>query len=68
MIKILETYSRDTTQASIILPNGCSERIEPEKGAKPFRAQEYFFHEARRAAKAGEHERALTLEPHVPTE
>jgi polyphosphate kinase len=68
LLKILETYFKDTRQASLILPDGTSERIEPKKGEKPFRAQEYFFRQARRAAKAREHERAMTLEPHVPSD
>ncbi|MGB6222271.1 polyphosphate kinase 1 [Haloferula sp.] len=68
LLRILETYFKDTAQASLILPDGSSERILPAKGKKPFRAQEYFFRQARRAAKAREHERAMTLEPHVPTD
>ena len=40
--------------------------FEEELGEKKFRAQEYFFKEARRTAKAREHERAMTFEPHVP--
>ena len=68
LLKILETYFKDTRQASLILPDGTSERIEPAKGTKAFRAQDYFFKQARRAAKAREHERAMTFEPHVPTD
>ncbi|MFC7335916.1 polyphosphate kinase 1 [Haloferula chungangensis] len=68
VLKILETYFKDTRQASLILPDGTSVRIEPEKGKKTFRAQEYFFRQARRAAKAREHERAMILEPHVPSD
>lgn len=68
ILKILETLFKDTRQASLILPNGTSERIEPQKGKKPFRAQDYFYRQARRAAKAREHERAMTFEPHVPSE
>jgi len=68
ILKILETYFKDTRQASLILPDGSSERIEPEQGKKPFRAQDYFFRQARRVAKAREHERAMTFEPHVPSE
>ncbi|MEP4079208.1 polyphosphate kinase 1 [Haloferula sp.] len=68
LLKILETLFKDTRQASLILPDGTSERIEPAKGKKPFRAQDYFYRQARRKAKAREHERAMTLEPHVPSE
>jgi polyphosphate kinase len=68
ILKILETYFKDTRQASLILPDGTAERIEPEPGKKPFRAQDYFFRQARRVAKAREHERAMTFEPHVPSE
>ena len=35
-------------------------------GEKRFRAQENFYRDARKAAKAREHERAMTFEPHVP--
>ena len=68
MIKILDTYFKDTRQASLILPDGTSERILPAKDKKPFRSQDYFFKQARRTAKAREHERAMTLEPHVPSD
>ncbi len=66
LARILETYFRDNRQASLILPNGSSERLEPAKGEKAFRAQEHFHREARQRAKAREHERAMTFEPHRP--
>jgi polyphosphate kinase len=66
LLRILEAFFQDNTQASKILPDGSSERLKPAAGEKKFRAQEYFFKEARRTAKAREHERAMTFEPHVP--
>jgi polyphosphate kinase len=66
LLRILESFFQDNMQASKILPDGSSERLKPGTGEKKFRAQEHFFKEARRAAKAREHERAMTFEPHVP--
>lgn len=68
LIKILDTFFKDNTQASILRPDGTSEHIEPKPGEKKFRAQEYFFRQARRTAKAREHERAMRFEPHLPPE
>ena len=66
LIRMLDAYFRDNTQASLILPDGTSERLPRAKGTKAFRAQEHFHTEAKRTAKAREHERAMTFEPHVP--
>ncbi|WP_367874754.1 polyphosphate kinase 1 [Luteolibacter sp. Populi] len=66
LLRILESYFQDNVQASKILPDGSSEKLKPGKGEKKFRAQEHFYKEARRVAKAREHERAMTFEPHVP--
>ncbi|MGD7654290.1 MAG: polyphosphate kinase 1 [Verrucomicrobiales bacterium] len=66
LIRILDTFFKDNTQASRILPDGSSERIARPKGVKTFRSQEYFYQQAKKAAKAQEHERAMTFEPHVP--
>ncbi len=66
LLRLLESFFQDNTQASKILPDGSSERLRPAAGEKKFRAQEHFFKEARRAAKARGHERAMTFEPHVP--
>lgn len=66
ILRLLESFFQDNTQASKILPDGSSERLRPAAGEKKFRAQEHFFKDARRAAKAREHERAMTFEPHVP--
>lgn len=66
LLRILEAFFQDNMQASKILPDGSSERLKPAAGEKKFRAQEHFFKEARRTAKAREHERAMTFEPHVP--
>ncbi len=66
LIRILETYFKDNQNAYRILPDGTSSPIQPAKGEKPFRAQEQFYSQAKRSAKAREHERAMTFEPHVP--
>ncbi len=68
LIRILEAYFQDNTQASRILPDGTFQRLERPKGRKAFRAQEHFHHQARSAAKAREHERSMTFEPHVPVD
>ena len=68
LIRILDAFFQDNTQASRILPDGTFQRIGRAKGQKAFRAQEHFHQQARKAAKAREHERAMTFEPHVPTD
>ncbi len=68
LIRMLETLFKDNTQASRLLRDGSSQRIVRGKKERPFRAQEYFYQQARKAAKAREHERAMTFEPHVPAE
>jgi polyphosphate kinase len=68
LLKILETFFRDNTQAWKILPDGTSERLTPAKGSKAFSAQEYFHRRARRTARARDHERAMRFEPHLPPE
>ena len=66
LVRVLEAYFQDNTQASRLLPDGTSRRIVRTKGQKAFRAQEHFYQQARKAAKAREQERAMTFEPHVP--
>ena len=68
LIRILETFFKDNQNAYHILPDGTSKPITPKKGEKPFRAQVYFYQQAKRTAKAREHERSMTFEPHVPQE
>lgn len=68
LIRILETYFKDNQNAYHILPDGTSRKITVKKGEKPFRAQDHFFQQAKRNAKAREHERSMTFEPHVPQE
>lgn len=68
LMKILDAYFRDNTQASRLLPDGSSQHLVRAKGEKAFRVQEYFYQGARKAAKAREHERSMTFEPHVPAE
>ena len=68
LIRILEAFFQDNTQASRLLPDGSSQRLVRAKGQKAFRVQEHFHQQARKAAKAREHERAMTFEPHVPAE
>jgi polyphosphate kinase len=68
LIRILDAYFQDNTQASRLLPDGTSQRIAREKGKKTIRVQDQFYQQAKTAAKAREHERAMTFEPHVPVE
>jgi polyphosphate kinase len=68
LIRMLDAFFQDNTQSSRLLPDGSSQRVVRAKGQKAFRAQEHFYQQARKAAKAREHERAMTFEPHVPAE
>ena len=66
LVRILDAYFLDNTQAARLLPDGTSQHLTRGKGQKPFRVQEFFYQSARKAAKAREHERAMTFEPHMP--
>jgi polyphosphate kinase len=68
LIRTLDAYFQDNVQASKLLPDGSSRRIQPAAGQRPYRVQEHFFQQAKKAAKAREHERSMTFEPHVPVE
>ena len=68
LIRTLETFFQDNMQASRIQPDGTSDRIVRAKGEKAFRVQDALYQQAKRAAKAREHERAMTFEPHVPAD
>lgn len=68
LTKILNSYFRDNSQAWRIKPDGSSEKIVPAKGEKRWRAQHEFYQQARKTAKADEHERAMRFEPHLPPE
>jgi polyphosphate kinase len=68
LVRVLEAYFQDNTQAYRLLPDGSSQRLTRTKGLKAFRVQDHFYQQARKAAKAREHERSMTFEPHVPAE
>lgn len=68
LVRILEAYFQDNTQASRLMPDGSSQRLVRAKGQKAFRVQDHFYQQAKKAAKAREHERSMTFEPHVPAE
>ena len=68
LVRILEAFFQDNTQSSRLMPDGTSQRIVRTKDQKAFRVQENFHQGAKKAAKAGEHERSMTFEPHVPAE
>ncbi len=68
LVKILEAFFQDNTQASRLMPDGSSQRLAKTRGQRAFRVQDQFYQQARKAAKAREHERAMTFEPHVPAE
>lgn len=67
LIGVLKNCLSDNSNAHLILPTGLSTPILPAKGQKTFRSQLHFFREAKRLAKAREHERSLTFEPHTPS-
>jgi polyphosphate kinase len=66
LIRILDAYFQDDSNAWRLQADGSSSPVLVEKGNKPFRAQAHFYEQSRRAAKAREHERSMTFEPHVP--
>ncbi|MEI6605463.1 MAG: polyphosphate kinase 1 [Verrucomicrobiota bacterium] len=66
LVRILEAFFQDNTQAYRLLPDGSSQRLTRAKGQKSCRVQDQFYQQARKAAKAREHERSMTFEPHVP--
>jgi polyphosphate kinase len=66
LIRILEAYFQDNIQASRLLADGTSQRLAPKKGEPSFRVQQAFYDEARKAARARQHERATSFEPHRP--
>jgi polyphosphate kinase len=68
LIRMLDAFFQDNTQASRMLPDGTSQRVARGKGRKAFRVQEHLYQQARKVAKAREHERSMTFEPHVPPE
>jgi polyphosphate kinase len=68
LVRMLDAFFQDNVQASRLLPDGSSKRIVRVKGRKSFRAQDHFYQQAKKAAKAREHERAMTFEPHVPVD
>jgi len=66
LVRVLEGFFQDNTQAYRLLPNGSSQRLTRAKGQRSFRVQDHFYQQAKKAAKAREHERSMTFEPHVP--
>ena len=68
LMRVLEAFFQDNTQAYRLLPDGSSQRLIRSKGRKSCRVQDQFYQQARKAAKAREHERSMTFEPHVPAE
>ncbi len=68
LVKILDSFFQDNTQASRLMPDGTSQRLVRTKGQKAFRVQEHFYQQARKVARAREHERSMTFEPHTPAE
>lgn len=68
LIDYLEACFRDNQQASRILPDGSSERIERKKGEKKFRLQAYLQDRAEEAARESLEQRAASFEPHLPAE
>jgi len=68
LVRILEAYFQDNTQAFRLLSDGSSQRLVRSRGQKAFRVQEFFHQQAKRAAKDREHERAMTFDPHVPAD
>ncbi len=67
LIEALTSCFKDNTQASLILPDGSSKRIERAKGERAFRLQQHLYKRAQREAKTSKQERAASFEPHLPT-
>ena len=68
LVRLLEAFFNDNTQAYRLLPDGTSQRLVRLKGQRAFRVQDHFYQQAKKAAKAHEHERAMTFDPHVPAQ
>ena len=50
LVRVLESFFNDNTQAYRLLPNGASQRLTRAKGQKAFRVQDSFYQLARKAA------------------
>lgn len=68
IVKMLEAFFKDNQNAYEITKDGKSKPLKVEKGERPFRVQEFFYREAKKAAKAREHKLSMTFEPHIPQE
>jgi polyphosphate kinase len=65
LIKILDTYFRDTEKARRLRPDGSYERVNSSQRKKRrLRAQEAFYEEARDTLKRVEQSRRTTFEPY----
>lgn len=68
LIDYLKSCFRDNQQASRILPDGSSERVERAKGEEKFRLQAYLQEQAEQQARESREQRAASFEPHLPTD
>jgi polyphosphate kinase len=64
LVRILETYFRDTAKARSLRPDGGYERIRPAGKEKPFSSQEFLYREACRTVRDFEQSQPTVFEPH----
>jgi polyphosphate kinase len=68
LLTVLDACFRDNQNASHILPDGSSERIQPKEGEKPLRMQAWLTEFFTQKTEAEQEEIALQLVPHLPKE
>jgi len=67
LIRMLETYFKDTVKATRLLPDGRYERIRPQGRRRTLRSQEVLYREACQAVHEANQSRRTVFEPHRPS-